>query len=182
MTEEYRSPPSPLSHIGSTADLFRSMYSELRAIAARQVRGAARNQTLNVTALVNEMYLKMSARQDAWVSDEHFLRTAAKAVRQIIVDYVRNKNASKRGAYFDRVSFSGIENETGGTDIDTLEFDSVLNLLEEKDPKLVQIIELRYFCGLTIEETAKILDTSVSTVKRDWNYARAWLFARMKNY
>lgn len=180
MPEERTPLPFLPLQAGRTRDLFQVFYKELRAIAASQARGQPRDQTLNVTALVNELFLKMNARQEGWVSDEHFLRTASRAVRQIIVDYARTRKASKRGASFERVSFSGVENEAATDEIDAIEFDSVLDQLERKDPYLAQIIELRYFCGMTVEETARMLGVSISTLKRDWNYARAWLFSKLK--
>lgn len=180
MTNDLGRPPGQIESVASTADLFHACYGELRKLAQRQLRGRRRPQTLNVTALVNEAFIKLSGR--GWSSEEHFLRTASRAVRQIVIDHARHHGSFKRGSEFQRVTLNDAENHPHreNVDVDMVQLDAALTELEERNPQLAQLVELRYFCGLTIEETAKLLGVSASTVKREWAFARAWLFDRMQ--
>jgi RNA polymerase sigma factor (TIGR02999 family) len=160
---------------GAVDSLFPLVYRELRGIARRQLGPSAGQATLGATALVHEAYLKLVDHTQANVQDRHhFFAVAAKAMRQILVDYVRRKRAQKRGAgQVDRL-------ETDGVAVDAHVFelvaiDRALSRLEALDPRLVQLVELRVFAGLSVVEAAEAMSISERTVKRDWQKARAFL-------
>ena len=151
------------------------VYDELRGLARRQRGRLSASETLSTTALVHEAYEKLSRREAGWADRQHFFRVASRAMRGILVDHARARQADKRGggtpdlAYDDRwmVPDDRIDEVLG--------LDEALARLADLDPRRAQIVELRYFVGLTIPETADVLDVSEATVKRDWTVARAWL-------
>lgn len=152
-------------------------YAELHAVADRQLAGERRDHTLQPTALVNEAYLRLSGLERIdWRDRTHFVRVAARLMRQILVDHARRRNAAKREGG-ERITLSGIEpaGDAGGT-IDIVAVDDALARLEALDATKGRIVELRYFGGLTIEETAEAMALSPATVKRHWQAARVWLF------
>lgn len=151
------------------------VYDELRTLAHRQLSGERNDHTLQTTALVNEAYLRLAGQSRAsWANRRQFLLVAARMMRRVLVDYARRRAASKRPPAGSRVS---IENARLATvsDPDILALDLALTKLTEIDPRQAQVVELRYFAGVDIQQTAETLDVSVSTVTREWRMARAWL-------
>lgn len=152
------------------------LYPELRALADRQLRGERANHTLQPTALVNEAYLRLSGleRMD-WQDRGHFVRMAARVMREILVDHARRRQAAKRDGG-QRVTLTGLDVAADTGTVDALALDDALARLEKIDPDKARVVEMRYFGGLTIEETAQAMGSSPATVKRQWQSARAWLF------
>ena len=153
------------------------VYDELRQRAARQMRQQSPEHTLRATALVHETYLRLAGDPVVeWQSRAHFFGVAAKVMRSVLVDHERARRTAKRGGVATRVTLgaaSGVADTT--PDVDVLALDEALVALAELDPDKCRIVELRYFAGLTIEETAAALGISPATVKREWAMARAWL-------
>jgi RNA polymerase sigma factor (TIGR02999 family) len=156
--------------------VFNLVYAELHQSARRQLARARPGQTLNTTVLVHEAYLKLvdSANAD-WQDRGHFFAVAAKAMRQIIIDYARQASRKKRGGNMQRIPLDGIDvaNEERASELVAL--DNALVGLESFSVHLARVVELRFFGGLSIEETAEALGISPATVKRDWTTAKAWL-------
>jgi len=153
--------------------LMAPVYADLRALAAAYMRGDASN-TLQPTALVNEVYLKLAGDRD-WESPAHFMAVAAKAMRQILIDHARAKNALKRGG--DRAKLE-LADEPADARTDETHFerlDGALRRLGEFDERAARVVELKFFGGLTNEEVATVLDIGRTTVAADWKHARAWL-------
>jgi RNA polymerase sigma factor (TIGR02999 family) len=152
------------------------VYAELRRMATRQLRSERPNHTLQPTALVHEVYLRLvDQRQVDWRSRAHFFGVAAQVMRRILVDHARRHAAGKRGEGVRCVSVDDATEIPGAGEIPILAFDRALNQLQEVDADLARIVELRAFGGLTIEQAAHVLDVSPSTAKRDWRTAKAWL-------
>jgi RNA polymerase sigma factor (TIGR02999 family) len=158
------------------------VYEECRRLAARQLRGERRDHTLNPTALVHELYLRLADQKRAtWQSRAQFFAVAARLMRRILVDHARARHAQKRGAAPIMVTLStatDVPEETGAADI--LAIDEALERLAALDAEQVRIIELRFFAGLTVEETAHVLERSPRTIKREWQLARAWLYRELR--
>jgi RNA polymerase sigma factor (TIGR02999 family) len=160
------------------ADLMPLVYDELRRIAARYISRERPGQTLQATALVNEAYVRLAAeRPREFANRTHFLAIAALSMRQILVQRARARKAAKRGGAPHRITLDDrhIEQAHLPADVDVLALDEALTKLATLDREQAQIVELRYFGGLTVEETADVLDISPATVKRHWAMARAWL-------
>jgi RNA polymerase sigma factor (TIGR02999 family) len=158
------------------------VYDELRALAARQMRGERREHTLEPTALVHEAFLRMSAqRKDHWVNREQFFAIAARTMRRVLVDAARRHAADKRGGGAQRTTLSGLAGKRlgEGSEPDVLDLHRALGELEALDARQGKIVELRTFGGQSIEETARLLELSPATVKREWTSARAWLYRRL---
>jgi RNA polymerase sigma factor (TIGR02999 family) len=157
------------------------VYAELHRIAASYLSHERAGHTLQPTALVNEAYIRLLQAEDlAFENRSHFLAIAARLMRQILVDYARKPGAHKRGGGQQRVTLTeGVAVEESEPDVDLLALDEALARLAEKDERLARLVELRYFGGLSVEETAEVLGTSPRTVKRDWAAARVWLRRRM---
>lgn len=163
--------------------LFPLLYDELHALAHRQRHGWHGDYTANTTALVNEAYLKLVDQSRAdWNSRAHFFAVAAKAMRHILIDYAKRRRAKKRGGDRQKLSFDEVkallEKESIGSDAlaEILEvLDEALQRLAQFDERQSQVIECRFFGGMTIKETAAVLGVSTATVNRDWGMARAWL-------
>ena len=156
------------------------VYDELRRIARRCLRQERRCHTLSPTALVHEAYARLIDKNRVqWQHRAHFFAVAAQTMRRILVDYARRRHAARRGG----TGLTLLLEETVGAgdrrDVDLIWLDDALNGLAAVDAKQSQIVELRYFAGLTIEETAEVLAISVATVKREWSLARAWLYREM---
>lgn len=157
--------------------LLPAVYGELRHQAERHMRLQRADHTLQATALVHEAYLRLVNQQGTeWRSRAHFFGVAAKAMRSILVDHARARQASKRGAGAARLTLSEGESVPDQTPaVDVLELEEALQRLAEFDPAKARLVELRYFAGLTIEEAAEVLEISPATLKRQWSTARAWL-------
>lgn len=161
----------------TSATVLNLVYDELRRQAHRYLRRELPGHTLQTTALVHEVYLKLGKQTNiSWESRSQFFAIAAKWMRQILIDYARTKHRAKRGGVQNRVS---LENAftvgVGETNFDLLALDQALSRLAAKEEHLAKIVELRFFSGLSIEDTAEVLSISDSTVKRDWQLAKAWL-------
>jgi len=154
------------------------VYDELRRIAARYISRERPGQTLQATALVNEAYVRLAAeRPREFANKTHFLAIAALSMRQILVQRARARKAAKRGGAPQRITLDDrhIDQAHAPADIDVLALDEALSKLAVLDPEQARIVELRYFGGLTVEETSDVLGSSPATVKRHWAMARAWL-------
>ena len=158
------------------ARLMPLVYDELRRIAARYVSRERPGQTLQATALVNEAFVRLAAeRTRQFENRTHFLAIAALSMRQILVQRARARAAVKRGGAPQRVTLGDAHVGSAAPDVDVLALDEALERLAALDPQQARIIELRYFGGLTVEETAAAVGVSPATVKRQWTMARAWL-------
>jgi len=167
------------------------VYAELRRIAGVQLRREPRDQTLAPTALVHELYLRLvDQRRASWQNRAQFFGVAATLMRRVIVDHARARRAGKRGGAAVRISLDrALDGGEAGTGlspadrdvVDMLAIDAALERLAAIDPGQARIIELRFFAGLTVEETAHVLKRSPRTVKREWRLARAWLYRALKS-
>jgi RNA polymerase sigma factor (TIGR02999 family) len=155
--------------------LYQAVYAELHRIAQARMRREGRALTLQPTALVNEAYLRLAQASADWNNRRHFFGAAAEAMRRILVDYARQRGAEKRGADFERVTLTGLDLPAEHNDTDVLEMDQALTQLGAERPRLAELVSLRFFAGLSIEDTAAALEISPATAKRDWAFARAWL-------
>jgi RNA polymerase sigma factor (TIGR02999 family) len=156
------------------------VYRELHALAHHYLQGERSDHTLQTTALINEAYLRLIEQGPFETENRaHFVAIAATLMRQILVDYARSRRAAKRGADCTVRLNDGVE-AMQTPDMEVLALDDALKKLAERDAQQSRIVELRYFAGLTVEETAAVLDISPATVKRDWSMARAWLSRQMK--
>ena len=153
---------------------FEQDYKELRELADAYIRRSTAGHTLRATELVHEAYLKLLKRSREYADRNHFFCTAAAAMRHVLVDRARARNRSKRGGEFHRVTLDG--HDIGGPEgIDVLGLNDALERLAQWDGRQAQIVELRFFIGLSVTEVAELLNISEKTVKRDWAMARAWL-------
>jgi RNA polymerase sigma factor (TIGR02999 family) len=162
------------------AELLPALYAELRRLAAALTARLPPGQTLQPTALVHEAYLKMVRDHDpGWGSKRHFFGAAAQAMREILVDQARRKASLKHGGHGQRVELGdGVALIEPPAD-DVLALDEAIQALQAKEPRLAEIVLLRYYTGLSVEETAAVVGRSESTVKREWRQARAWLAGRL---
>ena len=152
------------------------IYKELRNLAHNFLYRERLGHTLQTTALVHEAYLKLIDQNDArWQNRAHFFAIAAQAMRRILIDSARKHAAAKRGGPQAELSLDELADIALEPDINLLKLDEALNQLAKIDPRQSRIVELRYFGGLTIEETAEVISVSPATVKREWMMARAWL-------
>lgn len=165
---------------GSTEDLFASVYGELRGLAAAYMNGQGSGQTLQATALVHEAFLRLSVRRGGrWNNKAHFFRTAAEAMRQVLIDKARSKKRLKRGGERIRVELEGLDLASETDPVTLLAVDAAISELAETDVTKAEVVKLRFFAGLTVEETAETLEISTASVKRHWSFARVWLFKRL---
>ena len=156
--------------------LFAEVYTELRALAARYLHRERNNHTLQPTALVHEVYLKLVGQTSVdWQGRAHFLAIAAKAMRQILVDHARRHRAAKRGGNRHRITLDDNLVIDSRRDVDLLALEDALTKLTKLDPRQAQMVELRFFGGLSIEEVAKVMGISKRSVEREWTMVRAWL-------
>jgi RNA polymerase sigma factor (TIGR02999 family) len=154
---------------------------ELHRIAAHYMAAERPGHELQATALINEAYLRLVDWKDIqWADRAHFFGMAANMMRRVLVDYARSRDCIKRGAEAIQVSFIEAVDVPAPQSADVLALDAVLQRLEEIDSRKSQIVEMRFFGGLSLEETAEALNVSVATVRRDWSLARAWLFRELK--
>ena len=161
-------------------DLFEAVDAELRRQAARYLRRERQNHTLQPTALVNEAFMKLvDQRNVQWQNRAHFFGVAAQAMRRIVIDHARTRNRIKRGGVQHAVTLDEAMIAGEPRSIDVLALDEALNRLARLDERQARIVELRYFAGLSVEETAEVTALSPATVKREWAMARAWLHAEL---
>jgi RNA polymerase sigma factor (TIGR02999 family) len=152
------------------------VYEELRRLARHYMRGERVGHTLQATGLVNEAYIRLvDLREMAWQNKAHFFAVAATLMRRILVDHARSRNYAKRGGSRQRLSLGNADQFEKQPDVDLVALDDALMTLEGMNAQQSRIVELRFFGGLTIEETAEVLGISHATVERDWAVARAWL-------
>lgn len=167
-------------------DLWPKVYEDLKQLARRQLSRERNDHTLQRTALVNEAFIRLSGQRSIeWLNREQFLSLASKIMRRVLVDYARQRGAQRRGNGAERLSLSDtqaaleVEHAQASTfaddSVDVVAIDTALHKLEQIDAPQSRIVELRYFGGLTLEETADVAGVSVATVKREWSMARAWL-------
>ena len=162
-------------------DLTPLVYDELRRLAAAYMRRERPGQTLQATALVHEAFLRLAGAGTPWHDERHFVGIAARSMRQILVERARARGAQKRWAALDRVTMSAALAVAADPESVLPSLDDALTRLEAIDAEQARIVELRYFVGLSIEETAAALDMSPATLKRRWALARAWLFRELSN-
>lgn len=152
------------------------VHDELRRLAHAILRHERPNQTLHTTALVNEAWMRVAGGRDVeYESSAHFYRTAARAMRTILIDYARARGAQKRGSAWQRTPLEALVDAVAVDQVDLIALDSAMTQLEALSPRRSQVVELRYFGGLSIEQTARVLGVSHGTVENDWNFARTWL-------
>lgn len=158
------------------------VYAELHRIAERQMHGERPDHTLQPTALVNEAFLRLIGGEPvAFENRNHFLRTASHVMRHVLVDHAKARNAAKRGAGLRVTLDEAIAGESNQV-LDMLVLDDALNRLAAAEPRWAEVVELRFFGGLEVPEVAETLGISVATVKRDWQFARAWLARELRDH
>ena len=158
-------------------------YQELRRLAAYYMRQERTNHTLQATALVHEAYARLCGGEIPEFKDKaHFFAVAAQQMRRILVDHARDRQAAKRGGNKQvRLSLDDVMELGDRLNEDVIAVDLVLSRLESLDPRAARVVELKYYGGLTDDETAEVLGVGVSTIKRDWDFARSWLMTRLKS-
>jgi RNA polymerase sigma factor (TIGR02999 family) len=162
---------------GAGDRLFEGVYGELIGMARREFRREASGHTLQPTALVNEAWLRLAGGPTDFRTRAHFFGAASRVMRRILIDHARRRQAEKRGGGEGPVTLTEVGGES--RELPVLEVEEALQALERHDARLGEIVQLRFFGGLTVEEVAEVQGLSPATVKRDWTYARAWLFERM---
>jgi RNA polymerase sigma factor (TIGR02999 family) len=157
------------------------VYEELRRLAAAKIAQEAAGQTLQATALVHEAYVRLvdGAETRHWDSRGHFFAAAAEAMRRILVENARRKASQKGGGDLQRIDLPALAPVLDDNRVDLIALDEALSRLEDEHPEKAQIIKLRFFAGLSLEDTAAALGMSRATTQRKWAYARAWLFGRL---
>jgi len=157
------------------------VYEELRRLARRYLRRERTGHSLQTTLLVNEAYVRLvDYKRMQWQDRAHFFAVSAQLMRRILVEHARRHNL-KRGGGLQHVSLEEAGEVGGGRTTDLVALDDAMNALARLDPRKAQVVEMRFFGGLSVEETAEVLKVSTITVMRDWNTARAWLFRELKN-
>ena len=158
------------------------VYDELRKLAAQRLAQEKPGQTLQATALVHEAYLRLVGVQKTqrWDSRGHFFAAAAEAMRRILLNRARDRSRSKRGGDRHRIDLDQVEIALDTSDEHLISLDEALALLAVEDPKAAQLVNLRFFAGLTLKDCAAFLGLSMRSAERQWAYARAWLYARLR--
>jgi RNA polymerase sigma-70 factor (ECF subfamily) len=168
---------------GALEELMPLVYGELRRLASSYLRRERSNHTLQSTALVHEAFMRLVGQQDVqWRNRAHFYAIAAQMIRRILVDYARSQNAEKRGSGAVKLALDDAMAVPLQAGIDLLGLNDALDRLAELDARQSRIVELRFFTGLSIEETAEVMHLSPASIKREWNTARAWLFREMTRH
>jgi RNA polymerase sigma factor (TIGR02999 family) len=163
-------------------ELVNVAYAELRYLAARYMRRERAGHTLQATALVNELYIRLfGSKPIQWQDRAHFFAVAARQLRRILVNHARDRKAAKRGGKQVRLALSDVNGLAADNEESVMELDEAMHRLEELDSRAAQVVELRFFGGLTEVEAAEVLGVSVATLKRDWDFARAWLTKQLKD-
>ncbi len=161
-------------------ELLPLVYNELRRVAANQLKSERGDHTLQATALVHEAYLRLLEQKEVdWRNRAHFFSIASEMMRRILVNYAIQRNAKKRGDGATKIALDEAVSFANQRDFDLVSLDDALKNLAKFDEKQAKIVELRFFGGLTIEETAEVLEISDSTVKREWRMAKAWLKSQL---
>ena len=151
-------------------------YSELRALAGQYVRQERSGHTLQATALVHEVFLRLRSQKQLRVDGKgHFFAIAAEAMRRVLVDHARSHATAKRGGSWNRVTLDLQASSTRSVDLDVLALDGAITKLEQKDERMARVVVLRFFTGMTVAEVAEALSISKRTVEYEWRFARAWL-------
>jgi RNA polymerase sigma factor (TIGR02999 family) len=170
---------------GDTAaldDVIRAVYKELHRMAERYLRLETPGHSLQPTAIVHEAYLRLiDQTQVSWQNRAHFFGVAAQMMRRILVDHARTKQRAKRGGTTRTLSLEEVLDVTKGRATDLVALDEALESLNEIDPRKSKTVEMRFFGGLSVEETAEVLNVSPQTVMRDWKLAKAWLYKELKS-
>ncbi|HEV8580639.1 MAG TPA: sigma-70 family RNA polymerase sigma factor [Thermoanaerobaculia bacterium] len=162
-------------------ELLPLVYDELRRIALRQFGRERKDHTLQATAIVHEAYLRLGQQRGlAWPSRSHFFAFASHLIRRVLVDHARRHNRLKRGALAEKVTLREVADLALERSPDLLALDEALSDLETVDPRKAAVVELRFFAGLTLEETAEQLGISPETVSREWRRAKAWLYTALQ--
>ena len=164
---------------GAFGRLVDAIYPELKRLAHYQLMTERANHTLNATAIVHEAYERLASNKGQWNDEKHFLRAAATVMRHVLVDYARKRNADKRGNGIAAVTLEEQLHSSNDDSLAVLTLDDAIKDIAKIDPRLEQIIECRYFAGLSVKETALALDTSVRTVEREWQRAKGYLLTAM---
>lgn len=158
------------------AEMWPLVYEELRRVAGRILSSGTPGMTIQPTILVHEAWLKLHDKPgDYWEGHSHFAAVAGKAMRQVLLNYARDRKADKRGGKLQRITIDRVLEQVEGEGIDVLELDGVLQRLAEVSARQARIVELRVFGGLSIEDTATLMQLGPTTVKAEWRFARAWL-------
>lgn len=158
-----------------------ALYEELRRIARRHLRGEAPGHTINTTGLVHEAYVGLMRADAVSAQDRaHFLATASRVMRHVLIDHARARASAKRGGGRLRVPLSEDVAEAQATDTDVLDLDRALDRLADQDGRMARIVECRFYGGMTIEETSVAVGAAPRTVRREWTRARAWLFRELR--
>ena len=159
------------------------VYDELRKLAARRLAQEKPGQTLDATALVHEAYLRLVQGEGAprFDSRGHFFAAAAEAMRRILIDAARSKAAHKRGGAWKRMDLNQLDLATTAAPDDLVLLDDALEALARRDPVAAQVVKLRYYAGVSVEQAARLLDLSRSTAYERWTYARAWLYSELQD-
>ena len=155
------------------------VYQKLRQVAADKMRHEAAGQTLQATALVHEAWLRVGGETQGWQSRWHFFSAAAEAMRRILIDRARSKRAERHGGRLERVDVDGAEILAPAEESELLDVHEALDAFAVHYPQRAELVKLRYFAGLSLEECAAVLGVSLSTAKRQWTYARAWLYSAL---
>jgi RNA polymerase sigma factor (TIGR02999 family) len=157
------------------------VYDELHRIAAREMRRENKGHTLQTTALVHEAYMRLAGAGSLEIQNRgHFFAVASQQMRRILIDYARSSNAQRRGGGAIQVDLDQLQIAIVPRSVDVLSLDEALRELERIDPRAAKIVELRYFGGYTDKEVVEALGVSIATVRRDWEFARSWLFKQMQ--
>jgi RNA polymerase sigma factor (TIGR02999 family) len=165
----------------AAAELLPLVYDHLRRLAARKMRAERPDLTLQATALVHEAYVRLVdvERTQGWVSRGHFFAAAAEAMRRILIENARRKQSEKHGGKLSRQPLDGLEVGAEAAGEDLLALDQALSKLADEDPAKAQLVKLRYFAGLSVEEAAQALGISRATADRYWHYAKVWLYCAL---
>ena len=156
------------------------VYDQLHKLASRQLKRERRGHTLQPTAVVHETYLRLvDQRRANWQSRAQFFAVAAGMMRRVLVDHARSRRAAKRGGLQPHIAIEDVDAGIDPPSVDLVDLDDALDKLEQLDADQAKIVELRFFGGLTVEETAEVVRSSPATVKRDWHSAKAWLFREL---
>lgn len=161
------------------SELIPKVYDELYRLASNYLKDARDDHTLQPTALINEAFINLIEDDTNFANRSHFIAIAANTMRRVLVSYARKQNAQKRFGKKFQITLTDLAISVFPQDIDIMALHEALNKLETIDIVQMKIIELRFFCGLTIEETAEVLDLSVTTIKNEWNIAKAWLLREL---
>jgi RNA polymerase sigma factor (TIGR02999 family) len=168
-----------LPGLAATEELFSEVYAELRRLAESQLRSESAGHTLQATALVHEAYLKLSGDGRTWADRRQFFVAAAEAMRRILVDHARRRKRQRRGGGHRRVDTDLCLMPEVRPDDEVIALAEALGLFEREDPRAAELVKIRYFVGLSLDEAAAVTGVSRATAARDWSYAKAWLRRRL---